>query len=129
LLGNALKPRGDPIKLNSFLKIVALIDITIFIVITLLCEIKNLTVHYYIDFLTYAGFALVCIGVLSLLGEWGTTRDFRYQYASSAGSQTISERTKRLVKDVGKGYSFLILMSASGVILIAFAILIDIIVG
>lgn len=116
-------------KLNSFLKKVTLIDITIFVVVTLLCEIKNLTVHYYVDFLTYAGFALVCIGVLSLLGEWGTTRDFRYQYASSAGSQTISERTKRLVTDVGKGYSFLILMCASGVILIAFAILIDIILG
>ena len=116
-------------KLNSFLKIVALIDITIFIVVILLCEIKNLTVHYYVDFLTYAGFALVCIGVLSLLGEWGTTRDFRYQYASSAGSQAISERTKRLVTDVDKGYNFFILMGASGVILITFAILIDIISG
>lgn len=116
-------------KLNNFLKKVALIDTTIFVVVTLLCEIKNLTVRYYVDFLTYAGFALVCIGILSLLGEWGTTRDFRYQYASSAGSQTISERTKRLVKDMGKGYNFLILMCAFGVIMIAFAILIDIILG
>ena len=47
-------------KLNSFLKKVALIYITIFVVVTLLCEIKNLTLRYYVDFLTYAGFALVC---------------------------------------------------------------------
>ena len=49
-------------KLNSFLKKVALIDITIFVVVTLLCEIKNLILRYYVDFLTYAGFALMCIG-------------------------------------------------------------------
>jgi len=116
-------------NLSSLLKKVALIDITIFVVAALISEIKNWTVRYYVNFLTVAGFGIICIGILSLLGEWGTTRSFRYQYASSAGKETIPERTKRLVTDAGKSYSFFILMGTAGVISIIFAIIVDTIWG
>ena len=77
-------------EILRFLRNVALINLGIFVVVGLVCWFGGWrTVTHYGNGLLLAGVAVMAVGVFSLIGGWGTTRDFTYQYARSAGTDDI----------------------------------------
>ena len=66
--------------------------------------------------LTWAGAAAIIIGVLSVFGGWGLTRDPQYMYAQSASQQNITDRTRQSLGDSLRSYSFAIVATAAGIV-------------
>ena len=109
-----------------FLRTVVLIDLGIFAVVGVACWLGGWrTVYQYGDGLSLAGAAAILIGLSSLVGGWGITRSFDYQYAQSVSQQGIAGRTQQVMKDIAQSYRFLILMSSAGVVSIAAGALIQ----
>ncbi|HDM23037.1 MAG TPA: hypothetical protein ENG20_04560 [Methanomicrobia archaeon] len=115
--------------MEKILKKIGMIDISVVIIATIMYVLENWTLRTYVNFLTVAGFAAVCIGSLSLLGHWESTRSFKYQYASSVGKRSIPEHTKRLFTELTENYGFFILMFVTGGILILISVAVDKIFG
>ncbi|MEA1994007.1 MAG: hypothetical protein U9N35_06420 [Euryarchaeota archaeon] len=116
-------------SMKDIVKKVALIDSVILIAVTAIYIFRDWLMVYYVNALTVAGAAVICTGILSLLGLWGLTRNFKYQYASSAGSQSMEERTQQSIEDIELRYGSFIVFSIAGIVLILSAVLIDIFFG
>jgi len=71
------------------------------------------------DGLFYAGVATMVVGLLSVMGSTRFGGDAKYNYVRSAGAGTLHERSDQVWKDIFDSYSFLILMAAAGVAVIA----------
>jgi len=56
--------------------------------------------------LSVAGGVAIAMGVLSVVGGWGLTRDSGYMYAQSVSQQTITERTRQGLGDSLRSYNF-----------------------
>ncbi|MGA9350694.1 MAG: hypothetical protein WBW48_18075 [Anaerolineae bacterium] len=109
-----------------FLRSVVLIDLGIFAAVGLVCWLGGWrTAYQYGGGLLGTGVAAIVIGLSSLMGGWGITRSFRYQYGQSVSEQGIHERTRQAIKDEARSYRFLILMAAVGVVSIAVGALIQ----
>jgi len=67
---------------------------------------------------SFGGFAIIGVGVLSLIGFWSSTRDFSYQYSQSAGNQSILDRSVQLSSEVLQKFSFQIDTILSGALAI-----------
>jgi hypothetical protein len=114
------------IGILRFLRTVVLIDLGIFATVGLVCWLGGWrTAYQYAGGLFWAGAAAIVIGLSSLMGGWGITRSFRYQYGQSVSEQGIYERTRQAIKDEARSYRFLILMAAVGVVSIAVGALIQ----
>jgi len=113
-----------------FLRPVVLIDLGIFALVGLVCRLGGWrTAHHYGNGLMLAGVVAVVVGISSVFGGWGLTRGFDYQYARSAGEDTIGERTKRGLKDMARSYGFSVRMTVVGVVSYAFGLVIQTIFG
>ena len=71
--------------------------------------------------LSWAGGIAIAIGVLSTVGGWGVTRDFRTMYAQSASHQDISSRTQQAVRDSLRSYNLAIVTVVAGLLCIGVA--------
>lgn len=52
------------------------------------------------------GLSLVAMSVFGILGAWEATRNFQYQYASSAGPESIHERVQSERRDMRAAFGF-----------------------
>lgn len=66
------------------------------------------------------GFGAWALGALSVLGGWGITRSFSYQYPSSVSRGGLVERARRLMRDTLGAYGFLIRCFLVGAVLMGF---------
>ena len=73
----------------------------------------------------FAGGIIVIIGLSSLLGTFSARSNFGIIYSQSAGDMNLLDRAKLWVADIRQGYNMIIICTASGLILIGLAILID----
>jgi amino acid transporter len=62
----------------------------------------------------WGGVAAIALGVLSIVGGWGTTRDSDYLYAQSASHQSMHERTRQSLRDSLRSYNLVIVTGAAG---------------
>ena len=109
-----------------FLRTVVLIDLGIFAAVGLVCLLGGWrTAYQYGNGLSLAGAAAMVIGLSSVVGGWGITRSFGYQYAQSVSEQDIHGRTQQAIEDVAQSYRFQILMTVVGVVSIAVSALIQ----
>ena len=65
--------------------------------------------------LSTIGMFVAALGGLGVMGGWGGTRSFQYQYGSSSSSRSISERAAQDLKDLFGSYRFAYLACAVGV--------------
>ena len=101
----------------NFIKLLVIIDITIFILSGLICWFANLrTLNQYINTLFWVGSSTIVIGVIIVFGDLLGTRNFTYKYSQSVQSDDIHDRTNQQIKDSGKNYHLLILFSVAGII-------------
>ncbi len=108
-----------------FLKPVPLIDLGIFVAVGLVCWFGGWrSAFHYSNGLIIAGVGAMAIGVFSLFGGWGITRNFVYQHAQSAGENDVVAQARRELKDTDQSYEFLAVMGVVGVVVIACGILV-----
>jgi hypothetical protein len=69
-----------------------------------------------------AGAIAIVIGTFSVTGGLEQRGNFAMTYAESAGNASISERAQRMMADINQRYGVLILMIATGLVLIAVSI-------
>ena len=121
-----MKRRRTLSAILRFLRNVLFVDLGIAIVIGLICWFGGWrTAFHYGNGLLLAGVAAIVLGVYSLRGSSHLTRQpGGYQYAGSAGTESMWRRTRREMKDIGPSYAFLALMSVAGIVSIAAGILI-----
>jgi len=125
-----MKNQGILPAILRFLRTVVLIDLGIFAAVGLVCWFGGWRTGYqYGGGLFWAGAAATVIGLSSILGGWGVTRNFEYQYGQSVSEQGIHERTRQTMKDALQSYGFLIRMTAVGLVSIAMGSLIQTISG
>jgi hypothetical protein len=118
--------QGIPTGILRFLRTVVLIDLGIFAVVGVVCWLGGWrTAYLYGGGLFLAGAAAIVIGLSSLVGGWGITRGFDYQYARSVSEQGIGGRTQQAMRDIGRSFRFQILMTSVGVVSIAAGALIQ----
>ncbi|MBM4467009.1 MAG: hypothetical protein FJ014_15900 [Chloroflexi bacterium] len=121
-----MEKQGVLTGILRFLGTVVLIDLGIFAAVGLVCWLGGWrTAYQYGGVLFWAGVAAIVIGLSSLMGGWGMTRNFTYLYGQSVSEQNIHERTRQAIKDEARSYWFLILMAAVGVVSIAVSTLIQ----
>ena len=69
-----------------------------------------------------AGLIVAVFGILSVAGGFQQRANFPLTYAETASQASLSERTQRMMTDINQRYGMLIVMSASGVLLIAISV-------
>ena len=74
--------------------------------------------------MSWAGGIVIALGVLSIFGGWGVTRDPQYMYAQSVSHQDTASRTKQAVRDSLRSYNLAIVAAAAGLLCIGVAALI-----
>ena len=74
--------------------------------------------------MSWAGGIVIALGVLSIFGGWGVTRDPQYMYAQSVSHQDTTSRTKQAVRDSLRSYNLAIVAAAAGLLCIGVAALI-----
>ena len=52
------------------------------------------------------GLSLVAMSVFGIMGAWEATRNFQYQYASTAGPESIHERVQAEKRDMRAAFGF-----------------------
>lgn len=72
-------------------------------------------------FFWVGGFVIV-LGVLSVGGGFAQRANFAITYAESAGDANIAERNQRTAADITQRYGSMILMMATGILLIAISV-------
>jgi len=121
-----MEKQGILTGILRFLRTVVLIDLGIFAAAGLVCWLGGWrTAYQYGGVLFWTGVAAIVIGLSGLMGGWGITRSFDYQYAQSVSEQNIHERTRQAIKDISRGYRFQLLMTTVGVVSIAAGALIQ----
>jgi hypothetical protein len=99
--------------------LVLLVSLVLLIVVALVCWLAGWrTTAQLATGLMWAGVATVAVGVLSVMGNWGLTRDSGYLYAQSVSHQSMQERTSQALRDSLQGYNRAIIAGAAGVICI-----------
>jgi hypothetical protein len=120
-----MRGRGCIVSFFRFLGTVILTDLGIFAAMALVCWVGGWrTARDYANALWLIGAGSVALGALSVIGNWGVTRSFSYQYGQSAGQQDIPGRTRQAMADLGSSYWFSLVTAAVGILSIAFATLI-----
>ena len=71
-----------------------------------------------------AGMIVVVFGILSVTGGFQQRASFPLTYAETASQASLPERTQRMMADINQRYGMLIIMVATGLLLIAISILI-----
>lgn len=100
-----------------FVRNIAFVDLGILVLVALICWLGDwLTAKQLGNGLIYGGMAAVALGVYSVFGGWGLSRDSTVLYAQSASQQSMSERTKQSVRVAVRSYDFSIVWTAAGVI-------------
>ncbi len=95
-------------RLIRQVKPIALFDAALFAETGLICLLFGpCTLFRYGIVLLLASSLLMAVGVLGLFGGWGQTRGFGYQYALSAGGQSMAERAQREINDVNQSSGFM----------------------
>jgi hypothetical protein len=69
-----------------------------------------------------AGAIAILIGTFSVTGGLEQRGNFGMTYAESAGQASIHERTQRMMADINQRYGVLILMTGTGILLIAISV-------
>lgn len=105
------------VVLLRFLRVIALIDLGIVVVVGLLCWSADWrTAEQFGQILAWAGAIAIGLGVASQLGGWGLTRSPDVLLAQSVGRENISDRTKRTARDLVRAYDFVIMLAAAGLV-------------
>lgn len=124
---------GMPKALSAalrFLRTVVLIDLGMFAAVGLICWLGGWrTISYYSNGLILAGVAAWVLGGYGVNSGWQTTRSFDYQYAASAGVDSVRESANRERKEIGARYAFLAQMFIVGATPVAVGILIQLALG
>lgn len=111
---------GEETRLTAilrFLRNVAFVDLGILALIALICWLGDwLTAKQFGTGLIYGGVAVVGLGVYSVFGGWGLSRDAQVLYAQSASAQSMIERTRRWGQDALGSYSSSIVSTVAGVV-------------
>lgn len=81
----------------------------------------NMPVQYSNAFF-WAGAIAIVLGVLSVSGGFAQRANFNMAYAESAGNANIAERNQRTVADITQRYGSMILMMATGILLISVSV-------
>lgn len=71
-----------------------------------------------------AGAIAIVVGTLSVTGGFEQRGNFGMTYAESAGQASLSERTQRMMADINQRHGFLLLMIATGSLLIAISVIV-----
>jgi len=125
-----MKKQGFLSSLLRVLKKVALADMVIFGVVALICWFSGWrTVYHYGTGLVLAGGIVMALGAYSIVGSLNMGRTFEYQFAGSAGVDSMHEFASRDVKDSGSRYGFLALTCAIGITPVVIGILIRSVLG
>lgn len=69
-----------------------------------------------------AGAIAIVIGTFSVTGGLEQRGNYGMTFAESAGQASISERTQRMMSDINQRYGVLILMIATGLVLIGISL-------
>ncbi len=112
--------------LRHVLKIIALIDLAVFMLVALLNWLGGWTSAYqYGDRLVVAGALVLGLGMLTVIGSWTGNRNFTYAMSESAGEQKIAERTERAAKYTVESFSSLLVVALAGLVPILVGILLQ----
>ena len=79
--------------------------------------------------LMLAGAAALALGAYSVAGSWHGSRSFDYQYAASAGVDSVHKSARRERKEANANYVFLGQMCLIGFLPIVVGILLQIVFG
>lgn len=98
-----------------FAGIAALVQLGIMIAVLLVCWFAGWnTINQYGQALVWTGVLAIGLGLLSIKGQWDTTRSFNYQHSLSVTNQDGWERTKWNVAESMHIHRFLFLMVTVG---------------
>ncbi len=115
-----MEERGWLKAVWGFAKPVLLIDVGILATVGLVCWLGSWwSAAQYGNGLIVAGVGAIAVGLASLLGGWGVTRSFTYQYAQTAGEDRGTGRAQRELEDSDRSYGFLAVMGVAGLVVIA----------
>lgn len=113
-----------------FLRTVVLINLAIFAGVGLICWLGGWrTLYQYGNGLMLAGAAALALGVYSVSGSWHGSRSFDYQYAASAGVDSVHKSANRERQEMNANYVFLGQMCVIGFLPIVVGILLQIVFG
>jgi hypothetical protein len=102
-----------------YARVVALIDLFLFAAVGVVHLLAGWnTAYQYGGGLTWAGMLVVALGILTLLGGFGLTRNPRYQYGQSVSTMSTIERAQQSMRDTLQGYGCLIVAVAVGAVAI-----------
>lgn len=76
-----------------------------------------------------AGSVVIIVGLAGFFGGVGARVDFKLMYAQSVGDRSLAERSRFWLADALRGYNIVATSTLTGVLLIAFSILVDQIFG
>lgn len=77
----------------------------------------------------FSGAILIVLGISSVVGGYSMRSDFKVLYSQSAGDMSMGDRTKRWMADITQGYRLMVLLTATGLLLVVAAVLIGKISG
>lgn len=78
--------------------------LTLAIVIALLRG--NMTLSSVGAIMMMLGLSIIAMSIFGILGAWESTRNFMYQYASTAGPESIHERVQAERRDMRTAFGF-----------------------
>jgi hypothetical protein len=113
-----------------FLRTLVLINLAIFGGVGLICWLGGWrTLDQYGNGLMLAGAAALAFGVYSVSGGWHGSRSFDYQFAASAGEDSVHKSANRERQEAGANYAFLGQMCVIGFLPIVVGILLQLVFG
>lgn len=95
---------------------VVVLDLSICVVVGLICLLGGRTFHDYGNDLMMAGVAVVVFGVMSVLGGWALTRDAEYLYTRSVAQDGMADRAIRDLADSVQSFAFSLWMILAGIL-------------
>ena len=107
-----------------------LINLGIFVAVGLICWLVGWrTLYQYGTGLMLAGTAALVFGAFSVSGRWHGGRSFDYQYAASAGVDSLRKSANRERMEASSSYAFLGQMCVIGFLPIVVGMLLQIAFG
>jgi hypothetical protein len=101
------KPRRFA-NLGFYLKRILLVEGIILAIVAVLCLVFGVRGGDDIGLVTFAvGGIVFAIGPFSLVGSWGTTRSWNYQYAQTMNPEDMHTRMRRDKAEVGRSAGLL----------------------
>ena len=127
MVENEREERGEG-RLQALLRMAGIIVLTtlgLIVIVVAICWFAGWrSASQLSNALGWAGGTAIALGVLSIFGGWGVTRDFSTMYAQSTSHQEATSRTRQALRDSLRSYNLAIIAAAAGLLCIGVAALI-----